>query len=109
MSNGSGSAQISPLMGLSPSRLSPLSLYLGVKNSGVVTAFVTLSAYHRHRRPQSTDRPTIHPSATAAASSFVSLSTRSFVCPLPRYSLATRCAHDAPCIVSRRVIEGPRM
>ena len=48
---------------------------------------------------QPTDRPTNHPSTTAA-SSFVSLSTRSFVCPLARYSLATRCAHDAPCIVS---------
>ena len=56
---------------------------------------------------QSTDRPTDHPSATAA-SSFVSLSTRSFVCPLARHSLATRCAHDAPCIVSRRVIERGR-
>ena len=59
MSNGSGSAQISPLMGLSPSPLSPLSLYLGVKNSGVVTAFVTLSAYHRHRRPHSAIRLSI--------------------------------------------------
>ena len=97
MSNGSGSAQISPLflsngvepLASLPSSSFPLSLYLGVKNSGVVTAFVTLSAYHHQLQSTTSIPPTI------GHRELVRLPVRPSACSFS-YSLGMRCAYDAP-------------